>query len=134
MGKGLKFKMLFRLFAAKQHYVKKLSLSAQKKQKNGFAYIGTVRRCIKILKFNLNQQKNGAVFPAPLKHIKFSLFLCRCSLGSACIIRIFESFTAFFRGFTVSFFVKSINDGDGGNLFALVHLHHLNALTRPQEC
>jgi len=53
--------MLFRLFAAKQHYVKKLSLSARKKpKKNGFAYIGTVRRCIKKLKFNLNQQKNGA--------------------------------------------------------------------------
>lgn len=62
MGEGLKFKMLFRLFAAKQHYVKKISLSAQKKQKNGFAYIGTVRRCIKILKFNLNQQKTEQIF------------------------------------------------------------------------
>lgn len=60
MGEGLKFKMLFRLFAAKQYYVKKLSLSARKKPKKGFAYIGTVRRCIKKLKFNLNQQKNGA--------------------------------------------------------------------------
>jgi hypothetical protein len=52
--------MLFRLFAAKQHYVKKLSLSARKKPKKRFCMHRHCSPLHKKLKFNLNQQKNGA--------------------------------------------------------------------------